>query len=205
MPRVGSVSAPAFGEALEKAVRHESGASLLLVDLDNLMVLNEKMGREGGDRAIAAAARTLASRAKTERWTFGRVGGDEFALVAPGLSLEAAFLRAERVRAEVVTALHKAVTGRYGTTATIGVANAPRDAKTAEQLMRKADLALYAAKEQGGNIVGLPPAEDMVLRSSYYSRAQLGRLRALGERLGKKEAVLLREALDDLLRKYERT
>ena len=66
-------------------------------------------------------------------------------------------------------------------------------------------ISLYAAKEQGGNTVGLPPAEDMVLRSSYYSRAQLGRLRSLGDRLKKKEAVLLREALDDLLRKYERT
>src|SRR5205807_4986051 len=99
--------------------------------LDNLVVLNEKAGRDSGDRAIAAAARTLANRAKAERWTFGRVGGDEFALVAPGLSLEAAFLRAERVRAEVVAALHKAVSGKYGTTATIGVANAPRDAKTA--------------------------------------------------------------------------
>jgi diguanylate cyclase len=204
MPRADSVSGSRVGEALARALQNESGASLLLVDLDNLMELNEKAGREVGDRAIAAAARTLAHRAKTERWTFGRLGGDEFALVAPGLPLEAAFLRAERVRADVVAALHKAISAKYRTTATIGVANAPRDAKTAEQLMRKADLALYAAKEQGGNAVGLPPAEDMVLRSSYYSRAQLGRLRSLGERLKKKEAVLLREALDDLLRKYER-
>jgi diguanylate cyclase (GGDEF)-like protein len=205
MPRTDSVSPAGVAVALEKAVRSESGASLLLVDLDNLQDLNEKGGREAGDKAIAAAARTLANRAKTDRWTFGRLGGDEFALVAPGLSLEAAFLRGERVRAEVVAALHKAIPGKHRTTATVGVANAPRDAKTVEQLMRKADLALYAAKEQGGNTVGLPPAEDMVLRSSYYSRAQLGRLRSLGDRVKKKEAVLLREALDDLLRKYERT
>jgi hypothetical protein len=45
----------------------------------------------------------------------------------------------------------------------------------------------------------------MVLKSSYYSSAQLGRLRSLAERLKKKEAVLLREGLDDLLRKHERT
>ena len=72
--------------------------------------------------------------------------------------------------------------------------------------MRKADLALYAAKkEQGGNAIGLTPSDEMVLRSSYYGVAQLGRLRALAERLKKKEAVLLREALDDLLRKYDRS
>jgi diguanylate cyclase len=45
----------------------------------------------------------------------------------------------------------------------------------------------------------------MVLKSSYYSTAQLGRLRSLAERMKKKEAVLLREALDDLLRKHERS
>jgi predicted signal transduction protein with EAL and GGDEF domain len=108
------------------------------------------------------------------------------------------------VRTELATALRKSVPNRFAVTATIGVANAPRDAKSSEQLMRKADLALYAAKEQGGNAVGLPPAEDMVLKSSYYSSAQLARLKALAERKKTKEAVLLREALEDVLRKYDR-
>ena len=205
MARLKKVSAPSFSAALERAATDGAGVSVLLVDLDNLMTLNEKAGREAGDKAIAAAARALTSFAKAERWAFGRIGGDEFALAAPAIPLETAFLRAEQVRTTVNAALRKAVPARFAATATIGVANLPRDAKTTEQLMRKADLALYSAKEQGGNAVGLPPPEDMVLRSSYYSRAQLGRLRSLGERLKKKEAVLLREALDDLLRKYERT
>jgi hypothetical protein len=45
----------------------------------------------------------------------------------------------------------------------------------------------------------------MVLKSSYYGAAQLARLKGLASRMKKKEAVLLREALDDLLRKYERS
>ena len=65
--------------------------------------------------------------------------------------------------------------------------------------------ALYAAKDQGGRSVALTPSDDMVLKSSYYSTAQLGRLKSLAERMKKKEAVLLREALDDLLRKHERS
>ena len=99
-----------------------------------------------------------------------------------------------------------AVSQQYSAVASaaVGVANAPRDAKTGEQLMRKADLALYAAKEQGGNTVGLTPADDMVLKSSYYSAAQLARLKALAERKKTKEAVLLREGLEDVLRKYDR-
>jgi len=86
----------------------------------------------------------------------------------------------------------------------VGVANIPRDAKLPEDLLRKADLALYAAKEQGGDSVGLTPGEDMVLKSSYYSAAQLARLKSLAERKKTKEAVLLREALAELLRKYDR-
>ena len=205
----GCLSGPAFSGALnavwkESRERPESQTTLLLLDIDNLHQLNTVHGREAGDRAIGAAVAELARTAKRESWTLGRLGGDEFALLAPGVPLESAFLRAARLREELAAALRKAVPSRFTATATIGVANAPRDAKTAEQLMRKADLALYAAKEQGGNAVGLPPGEDMVLKSSYYSSAQLGRLRSLAERLKKKEAVLLREGLDDLLRKYER-
>jgi diguanylate cyclase len=204
MTRAKAVSSGAFAGAVEKAMKAEGGASLLLVDLDNLMVLNEKGGRELGDKAIASATRVLTARAKAEGWTFGRIGGDEFALVAPGVPLEVAFLGAERLRIDLAAALRKSVPARFEATATIGVANVPRDAKSGEQLMRKADLALYAAKEQGGNAVGLPPAEDMVLKSSYYSSAQLARLKALAERKKTKEAVLLREALEDVLRKYDR-
>ncbi len=194
-----------FGRRLDAAVRGDGGASLLLADLDNLATLNERSGREAGDAAIRAALRVLKATADRDGYAFGRIGGDEFALLAPAIPLEQAFLRAEKLRAELNAALAKALPRGQTCTATIGVANAPRDAKNAEQLWRKADLALYAAKEQGGNAVGLTPGDDMVLRSSYYSVAQLGRLRALGERMKKKEAVLLREALDDLLRKYERT
>src|SRR5256712_259522 len=171
MARPRAVPAPEFGSAVEKAVKGDGGASLLLIDLDNLMVLNEKGGRGLGDKAIAAAARVLTAKANAEGWTFGRIGGDEFALVAPGVPLEAAFLRAERLRAELAAALRKSIPARFEATATIGVANVPRDAKSAEQLMRKADLA---------------------------------RLKALAERKKMKEAVLLREALDDVLRKYDR-
>jgi len=204
MARAKKASMSEFARATEKAATASGGASLLLVDLDNLQVLNEKGGRDVGDAAIAAATRILRARAKAEGWTFDRVGGDEFGLLAPGISLETAFLRAERVRSELATALRKAIPARFGASATVGVANAPRDAKTGEQLMRKADLALYAAKEQGGNAVGLPPADDMVLKSSYYSAAQLARLKALAERKKTKEAVLLREGLEDVLRKYDR-
>ena len=203
--RAEAMDGSEFGGKVDAAVRGDGGASVLLIDLDNLMVLNERAGREAGDAAIRAALRVLKASAEPDGHALARVGGDEFALLAPGVSLEQAFLRAERLRSELNAALAKVVPRGHVCTATIGVANAPRDAKNAEQLMRKADMALYAAKEQGGNAVGLTPSDDMVLKSSYYSAAQLGRLKGLAERQKKKEAVLLREALDDLLRKHERS
>lgn len=193
------------GPAADEALGAEPVTSLLQIDLDDFVGINESAGRDAGDRVLAAAARTLQAAAKKEGWTFVRVGGDEFVLVARGVGLEQAFLRAEALRQALGEAMDAALENGRACTASIGVANVPRDAKTAEELLRKADLALYSAKEQGGNAVGLTPGDEMVLKSSYYGVAQLARLKSLAERLKKKEAVLLREGLDDLLRKYDRS
>ena len=178
-------------------------ASLLLLDLDGLHELNTTRGHDEGDRVLNATIGALAKVAKAESWLFGRMGGDEFALFASRMTTEAAFLRADGIRREVDAAIAKA-TPRSPCTVSVGVASSPRDAKSPDDLLRKADLALYAAKDQGGSAVALTPSDDMILKSSYYSSAQLGRLRSLAERMKKKEAVLLREALDDLLRKHDR-
>jgi diguanylate cyclase (GGDEF)-like protein len=205
----GCLSGPAFSGALnmawkESRERPETQITLLVLDLDDLHQLNTVHGREAGDRAIAAAVTELSRAARRESWTLGRIGGDEFALLAPGLTVEAAFLRADALRRDIDAAFAKALPRGQRCTVSIGVANIPRDAKGPDELMRKADLALYAAKEHGGDTVGLTPADDMVLKSSYYSAAQLARLKALAERKKTKEAVLLREGLEDVLRKYDR-
>jgi diguanylate cyclase (GGDEF)-like protein len=206
----GCLSRPAFEGALIAALKSESLATLVHLDLDGLLILNEKGGREAGDKAIGAATTVLARTAAKEGWTLGRIGGDEFALLAPGAALEPTFLRADQLRRELDEAIATVIPRDQRCTVSIGVANTPRDTKSrgpasADELMRKADLALLAAKEQGGDAVGLTPSDDMVLKSSYYSAAQLGRLKGLAERQKKKEAQLLREALDDLLRKHERS
>ena len=205
----GCLSGPAFTGALtaiwkESFGRPDQQVTLLLLDIDNLHQLNTVHGREAGDRAIGATTTELARAAKREGWTLGRTGGDEFALALPGLTVEAAFLRADGLRRDVDAAFSKVLPKGQRCSVSIGVANIPRDTKTPGELMRKADLALHAAKEQGGDSVGLTPADDMVLKSSYYSTAQLARLKALAERKKTKEAVLLREGLEDVLRKYDR-
>src|SRR2546425_3673243 len=113
------VSASGFGSAVEKAIKGEGGASLLLVDLDNLMVLNEKAGRDVGDKAIRTAMRVLDARAHAEGWTCGRIGGGEVALVAPRLPLQAAFFFAQRVRAALASALPQSLPTKVSLTPAI--------------------------------------------------------------------------------------
>ena len=190
-------------QALAIGERNQNLVAVMLVSIDRFKKITESLGHAAGDVVLTEAAARLQC-CVTSGDTVARFEGDEFALFAPKMTTEAAFLRAETVRREVDAAIAKA-SPRAKCTVSIGVASSPRDAKSPDDLMRKADLALYAAKDQGGSAVALTPSDDMVLKSSYYSTAQLGRLKALAERQKKKEAVLLREALDDLLRKHERS
>lgn len=201
----GLMDGAAFRAAVEKSFHKAGTAAILHLDLDRFAEVNANAGRDAGDKVIAATLATLRKWAEQQRWALGRIGGDEFALYARDIPLEHAFLKAEKLRQELNAALAKAAPKPLKVTASIGVAGAPRDAKTPQELIQKADLALYAAKEQGSDTVALAPGDEMVLKSSYYTTSQLGRLKALAERQKKKESVLLREALDDLLRKHDRS
>jgi diguanylate cyclase (GGDEF)-like protein len=191
-----------FLQVAAGALDEHPTTSLIQTDLDRFHELNQEAGREVGDRVLAAVTRTIGEAAAEDGWIAARIGGDEFALLAPGLPLEAAFLRGERLRVALDEAIAAELPDGAVCTASVGVVNVPRDGKTPQDLLRKAQLALYSAKEQGGGRVGLSLGDEMALKSSYYGVAQLARLKTLAERAGKKESVLLREALDDLFQKY---
>ena len=86
---------------------------------------------------------------------------------------------------------------------TIGMATAFEDASRCPELIRKADSALYRAKVSGRNKVAMAREEKMVPKTSHYTQDQLQRLAKLAKREGIGEAILLREALDMLLKKYD--
>ncbi len=88
-------------------------------------------------------------------------------------------------------------------TITIGMATAFEDASRCAELIRKADSALYRAKVTGGNRVAMAKEEKMVPKTSHFTQDQLQRLAKLAKREGVGEAILLREALDLLLKKYD--
>lgn len=194
-------------KAMEKNVQEKIGqdeqVALAMIDVDHFLELNETLGSEAGDQVLKLLAAVLKEEPGAEAY---RVSGDEFALVLHGASLELAFLQMERLRAKIESSQDMfQLPQEHRITVTVGVAQYPRDGKTESALRRAASAALVSAKETGRNQVALPPNEEMVMKSCYYPSTNVRRLKSLAEQLNKKESALLREALDDLLRKYDRS
>jgi len=185
---------------LKQAIDARSSIAVALLDIDSFMEINVDFGQAVGDRVLRVLAALLKEAAPASVY---HLSGDEFAIALPGLSLEQAFLRMETLRASVESSGRFELPDQRNLMVTIGVAQYPRDAKDARGLLQAADAALATAKESGRNQVALPPNEEMVMKSCYYPASSMRKLRALAERLGRKDSPLLREALDDLFRKYD--
>src|SRR5262245_64004416 len=180
---------------------HGGNAPLALVqtDLDDLIGINERRGREGGDLALAAWERLLDGNLPAGAEVI-RLGGDEYAVLLPGLSAESALVLMEEIREHFAT--HPVDGLGEATTASVGVAANPPHGATPDALWQAADQALMRAKRDGRDRVAIYVEEKMVLKSNYYPRAGLDRLAKLSTATGRTEASLLREALDDLVSKY---
>jgi diguanylate cyclase (GGDEF)-like protein len=185
---------------LKQAIDARSSIAVALLDIDSFMEINVDFGQAVGDRVLRLLAALLMDAAPGSVY---HLSGDEFAITLPGLSLEQAFLRMETLRASIESSGRFELPDQRNLMVTIGVAQYPRDAKDARGLLQAADAALATAKESGRNQVALPPNEEMVMKSCYYPASSMRKLRALAERLGRKDSPLLREALDDLFRKYD--
>ena len=200
-PLTGLPDHLALDRALKPLIGSLAGVALAALDLDNFLEINTAFGAEIGDQVLRALARLLD---ESEPGQVYRMSGDEFVVVMPGLSLEEAFLRIEALRKQIESASERfGLPDQRAVTIKAGVAQHPRDAKDARGLLEASAAALQAAKEGGGNRVGLPPNEEMVMKSCYYPATSVRKLRTLAERLKRKESHLLREALDDLFRKYD--
>jgi diguanylate cyclase len=180
---------------------HGGNAPLALAqtDLDDLLGINERRGAAGGDLALAAWERLLDGNLPSGAEVL-RLGGDEYAVLLPGLSAESALVLMDEIREHYAT--HPVEGLGEATTASIGVAANPPHGATADALWHAADQALMRAKRDGRDRVAIYVEEKMVLKSNYYPRAWLDRLAKLSGATGRTEASLLREALDDLVGKY---
>jgi len=139
-----------LGQAVSRAKREDGRVAVMFIDLDNLKPINDTLGHAAGDEVIRRASERI-RRCVREADTLARVGGDEFTLLLPDVSvLEDAETVAEKARASVAQSF--LIGGREVSISTsIGIAVYPRDGGDAETLMQRADEALYRAKETGKN------------------------------------------------------
>jgi two-component system cell cycle response regulator len=136
--------------ALEHARRHKTMAAVLCVDIDGFRMVNDQHGRSQGDELLKAIATRLAQRMRKED-TVARIGGDAFLIVLRDLRDLA---KAARPMEEILQLLSMPVTIQdtaLDITASMGMAIWPVDAEEPEQLILRADQALYDAKRAGGN------------------------------------------------------
>jgi len=169
----------AFDECLAEALRvaddHES-VSLVAVDLDDFKQVNDQEGHLVGDDVLREVGRVFMRVVRAGDDVF-RIGGEEFAVVVSGDSA-IAWGVAERVRSALVEQRR----GHKLPTASAGVATFPEDASSPEDLMRKADIALYAAKFAGKNRIQVFNGEENAMARETIQPRLLSGPRRLEER-----------------------
>ena len=138
----------ALRRRIEFANRRTDTLAVALIDVDRFKEVNDRQGHGMGDLALQQIARLLGAQGR-ETDVIARYGGDEFALLMPGTSVEAALIVADRIR-HLVESQNVA---RIPLTLSIGIAACPEDATTLSALIDLADEAMYRAKESGGNAV----------------------------------------------------
>jgi diguanylate cyclase (GGDEF)-like protein len=149
-PLTGLANRLLVREAVEEALlwNRASGCAMLLVDLDRFKLINDTLGHAVGDLLLKQVARRLQNSVRDQA-IVGRLGGDEFALVLPG-EIDREVLASIAARLiESLSLVYKINGMELRVGATVGIAIAPMDARSQEELIASADLALYRAKEEG--------------------------------------------------------
>lgn len=133
---------------LGRCRRHGRTMSLLLIDLDHFKAINDTHGHLAGDQVLADFVRRTRAQLRTPD-RIGRYGGEEFLVVLPETSLNAAAVVAERIRADV-SAVHEKLPAY---TISVGIASSEEDHAndTVDSLIARADQSMYRAKASGRN------------------------------------------------------
>ncbi len=133
---------------LLRAQRYDLNFSIIIIDLDNFKKINDTYGHPEGDKVLKAVSKFIKKMVrKTD--IVARYGGDEFSVILPATPKRGAVILGERIRKRVIK--NKALSSRFKISLSVGVSSYPEDGVHGEEILKKADKALYRAKESGRN------------------------------------------------------
>ncbi len=137
---------------LNRIHRHNNASSLMVMDIDRFKTINDNFGHDTGDRVIIEVVR-ISTAILRKNDVFGRLGGEEFAILLPETPLQEAKLIANRLCVQISQANVSAADKPVTFTISSGVTQLEDDDTSPEQVLKRADVALYEAKQQGRNKV----------------------------------------------------
>jgi diguanylate cyclase (GGDEF)-like protein len=156
-PLTGLYNRRHFGKVIEQlfseAQRYNNDLSCVMIDLDGYKQLNDSCGHQVGDQLLVVAARAITTNLR-KMDVAARYGGDEFVLLLPRAATEEAGMVVNRIREDFVRASAALLRRNLGVTMSVGIGSLHGDGVAGtEQLISRADSALYQAKAQGRNRV----------------------------------------------------
>jgi diguanylate cyclase (GGDEF)-like protein len=148
----------------KRAQRFGGKVSLLLLDVDHFKRINDSYGHAVGDMVLKRLTQEIAKYLRRDTDWCARIGGEEFALVLDGTTLAEAFRRAEKVREAIARTSIETPKGTIRITVSIGISCLEeftnRNLATAQSLLERADINLYASKDRGRNCVTLSNSNE---------------------------------------------
>jgi diguanylate cyclase (GGDEF)-like protein/PAS domain S-box-containing protein len=154
--------------------RSQSRLALLFFDLDDFKYINDTFGHRAGDATLIRVAGEVAGQVRRNE-IFSRIGGDEFAILVPDISDDMLRILAERIIRSIAMVRFQFEGQNLRLTTSLGIAVFPEHAANAEDLIARADTAMYQAKEAGKNAWrvyrgDLDTSQEMVSRMSWNDR-----------------------------------
>lgn len=149
-----------LGQELIRAERAGRTVSLIMADIDHFKVVNDVYGHRAGDDVLREIGTILRGSARASD-TYCRYGGEEFVLLMPEMAEPDAIARAEQIRATLERAVIDTSGTRISVTASFGIAVFPQHGRNPDELIGRADDAMYAAKQAGRNRVCVAGRADV--------------------------------------------
>ncbi|MBR0894970.1 EAL domain-containing protein [Bradyrhizobium tropiciagri] len=165
-----------FHEEIKRELLHvtpDSQLAVLYIDIDEFKGVNDSLGHMVGDELLKSVSRTLSGVIGDGDFV-ARLGGDEFAIVQTGVKSEVEVTDLVARIYEVIRSPYQCLGHQVTTDASIGIALAPKDGTDLDQIMKNADLAMYAAKSAGRRVARFfEPAMDADARARRELEVEL--------------------------------